>query len=67
MDEEVIKIVIEEARLLNPDFDNLSPQEQYEFINTYVDNSFIPEELQFYYDWKFGWPYDSKEFVKLNG
>jgi hypothetical protein len=65
--DENIKLIIEQARLLNPDFDNMFPQQQYEFINQYVDNSFIKEDLEFYYDWKFGWPYDSKEFIKLNG
>jgi len=66
MEEEIIQVV-ERARLINPNFDNMSPQQQYEFINQNVDNSFIQEELEFYYDMKFGWPYDSKEFIKLNG
>jgi len=62
---QTIEEIIKRAKTINSSFDNLSTQEQYEFINNKIE-SMEKEELEFYYDSKFGWPYNSKEFIKNN-
>jgi hypothetical protein len=64
MDE--IEQIIANAMRLNPNFVNLTTQQQYEYLKLNLDKDLMKEELEFYYDSKFGWPYDSKEFIKLN-
>lgn len=51
--------IIKKARLLNKDFDNLTVQQQYEFIKSYINKNIIPEELVWYYDSLWGCPYDN--------
>lgn len=63
MDE--IELIIEEAKLRNSNFTNMSTQQQYEFIQREIDPYLMKEELEFYYDSKFGWPYDSKQFNQI--
>jgi hypothetical protein len=45
-----MKKVIEKARLLNPNFDELTVQQQYEFIKGNINRNIIPEELAYYYN-----------------
>lgn len=59
--ENIIKICKE----INPEFDELTTQEQFEFIVNHVNSDVIKEDLVFYYESKFfGWPYSNKNFKK---
>jgi len=61
-----IEEVIQLARLRNPNFDSMTTQQQYEFIKTNVDSSLMKEELEFYYDSKFGWPNENITVLNFN-
>jgi hypothetical protein len=59
------KEIIDRARMLEPNFDDMTTQRQYEFIVNNVDKGMIKEELIFYYDSKFGWPYNSINWNRI--
>lgn len=65
MDEE-FQMMIANAIRLNPDFPNMTTQKQYEFLKYNLEPELLKEELEFYYDSKFGYPLNSMEFKRIN-
>lgn len=55
--------IIEKAKSLNKHFDDLSTEEQFKFIIRHINKDVIMEELVWYYDSKFGSPYDSSTLI----
>ncbi|MCK9429326.1 MAG: hypothetical protein M0R17_04930 [Candidatus Omnitrophica bacterium] len=51
-----IESIINDAVRLNPNFPNLTTQQQYEYIQRNLEPELIKEELEFYYDSKFEKP-----------
>jgi len=65
--EEEIEETIKLAKAINPNFDIISTQQQFEFIKKRINADIIKEELEWYYDSKFGCPYDSLTLIhKVN-
>jgi len=56
--------IVEKAKELNPRFNELSTQKQFEFIKRNINKDVIKEELVWYYDSFFGTPYDTTILIR---
>ncbi|MCP4255037.1 MAG: hypothetical protein GY775_16845 [Candidatus Scalindua sp.] len=58
---------MEQAQVLNPNFKEWTPQQQFQFIKNEINPNIIPQEITWYYDRQWGCPLEHYEIQnKIN-